>query len=142
MVTSRLLQTSDLAEKPGQNCCASNSCLKANVEGLVYCEMHLMSTPDRSIVHGVHEGIKDQLKNVIKLLWNSDESLKQIWELSKEIQKGQAPETRLICLDLEYSWASRKIFEVGICEYVSGRTIANLRIRHDCTFEELCQEFS
>jgi hypothetical protein len=137
METSRLLRNSGLAEKPGQNCCASNSCLKANVEGLMYCEMHLMSTPDWFIVHEDHEGMKGQLKNVIKRPWKSDESLKQIWELSKEIQNGQAPGSRLICLDLEYSAASRKVFEVGICEYVSGRTIVNSRIRHDCTFEEL-----
>jgi hypothetical protein len=103
----------------------------------MYCEMHLMSTPDWFIVHEDHEGMKGQLKNVIKRPWKSDESLKQIWELSKEIQNGQAPGSRLICLDLEYSAASRKVFEVGICEYVSGRTIVNSRIRHDCTFEEL-----
>jgi hypothetical protein len=103
----------------------------------MFCEMHLMSTPDRSIVHEGNEGMKGQLKNIIKRPWKSDESLKQIWELSKEIQNRQAPGSRLVCLDLEYSPASRKVFEVGICEYVSGRTIINSRIRHNCTFEEL-----
>lgn len=96
-----------------------------------------MNTPDWFIVHEDHEGMKDQLKNIIKRPWKSNESLKQIWELSKEIQNGQAPGSRRICLDLEYSAASRNVFEVGICEYMSGRTIVNSRIRHNCTFEEL-----
>ena len=103
----------------------------------MFCEMHLMNRPDLFIVHEDYEGMKGQLKNIIKRPWESDESLKQIWELSKEIQHGQAHGSRLICLDLEYSAASRKIFEVGICEYVSGRTIVNSRIRHECTFKEL-----
>jgi len=99
--------------------------------------MYLMNTPDWFIVREDHEGMKGQLKNIIKRPRKSDESLKQIWELSKEIQNGQVPGSRLICLDLEYSAASGKIFEVGVCEYVSGRTVVNSCIRHDYSFEEL-----
>jgi hypothetical protein len=66
------------------------SCLKTNVKELMFCEMHLMNRPDSFIVHEDYEGMKGQLKNIIKRPWESDEPLKQIWELSKEIQHGQA----------------------------------------------------
>lgn len=92
METSRLLRYSGLAEKPGQNCCASNSCPKANVEGLMFCEMHLMNMPDWFIVHEDHEGMKDQLKNIIKQPWKSYESLKQIGSSRRKPGTGKLRE--------------------------------------------------
>lgn len=67
----------------------------------------------------------------------NDHFSRQVWRLSKNIREKTIPQGRLVCLDLEYSTRTQKIFEVGVCEYVSGKPIVDLRIRHDCAFDEL-----
>jgi hypothetical protein len=39
--------------------------------------------------------------------------------------------TKVVCLDLEFSSTSRLVFEVGMCDYYSGKDLINARIKHD-----------
>jgi hypothetical protein len=54
-----------------------------------------------------------------------------------DIANGKMPGATLICLDIEFSSVSRKVFEVGVREYVSGKKRVDARIKHDCSDSEL-----
>jgi hypothetical protein len=43
----------------------------------------------------------------------------------------------LVCLDLEFSSSTGKVFEIGGCEYYSGKTFIDTKIKHDCSSSEL-----
>jgi hypothetical protein len=38
---------------------------------------------------------------------------------------------KLICLDIEFCPVSGKVFEVGLCEYYSGKVLINARVKYD-----------
>lgn len=43
----------------------------------------------------------------------------------------------LVCLDIEFSASSGKVFEVGVCEFDSGTPLVNARVKHNCSEDEL-----
>ena len=54
-----------------------------------------------------------------------------------KIAKDEICGARLICLDLEFSPSTGKVFEIGGCEYYSGKIFIDTKIKHDCSSSEL-----
>lgn len=147
-VVEKLRRTS-LAAAPDQVYCAIWSCFRANIRGVSLCTVHLFEDPiwlqsqlqsSMQMLSHYRPNTQMMQKAAASIHWRPDESLTQVHLLAERIRRGQTPGNRLVCLDLEYSFATKNIFEIGICEAVSGRSIIDARIRHDCTFEELTTE--
>jgi hypothetical protein len=51
------------------------------------------------------------------------------WDITSD--NSGSPLSRLICLDLEFSPSSGKVFELGICEYHSGKVLLDTRVKHN-----------
>jgi hypothetical protein len=49
------------------------------------------------------------------------------------------PQGMLVCIDTEFSAALGKVFEIGVCEFESGKPLVNTRVKHNCSDDELHQ---
>jgi hypothetical protein len=108
--------------------CQHPSCFKPGWHRAKYCEDHFSTAlkPQRIVPH------RDAATRNLRLgetQWTCGEAFEKVL--------NNRDGTKVVCLDLEFSALSRKIFEIGLCEYPSGKELVNARIKHDCTDLEL-----
>ena len=79
----------------------------------------------------------DSLGEALRRQWNGDMVSDQITSLLEKIANGEAPESVLVTLDIEFWLPSRKVFEVGMTTAHSGEVLMNTPIKHDCSDNDL-----
>lgn len=136
LTVQRSLRRAGFPKQPDQGHCTYRSCVRSNVNGFTLCARHLIAKTPLSSSND-DRPINEQLTAALSHGWEHDDPFRHVCEVSQLIAEGRLPQGRLVCVDLEYSSRSRKIFEIGVCEYVSGKTVINCRVWHSCTFDEL-----
>ena len=113
--------------------CQRPSCFEQGWRGAKYCQKHFLfaEANPKSI---------NPRKRSAGLLFNLEESTGWTHQ-NQAFDKitGRDRNVKVVCLDLEFSSTSRKIFEVGIIDFDSNKTSIDARIKHDCTDAELHQ---
>jgi hypothetical protein len=132
-----------LEEEHGQEHCSYATCLKPPDFESKYCSAHFheASLNTYQELRVQPSKLAKELQQLIRQSsakkWKSDSELDLFFNIHDAIVAGTVPESRLICLDLEFSSHSGMIFEIGACEYASGRVIMDTGVRHDCAPHEL-----
>lgn len=91
---------------------------------------HLQDKVDTILV----DHLKSTLERSMKTQWTFDESFARVVSASEQI-KGD--ERQVICLDLEFSPVSQLPFEIGICDYYSGETLMDIKVKHQVSEGDL-----
>jgi hypothetical protein len=118
--------------------CSYQLCVKQRWLGTKYCEMHAIasatvkSTPDMKTL----DSIENTLSQASLRQWEYDQPFEKVLSLKRQVAEGQIPGSRLLCLDLEFSPSSKKIFEVGLLELCSGKVLSDSRIKHSSDLHE------
>src|SRR2546421_2102641 len=87
--------------------------------------------------HDLLPGCADTLRGLLaesaETPWKVDESelFAKVLRSSDQLKKGETPEQQVICLDLEYSSATRKVFEIGVVDYYSGEVLCDVKAKHN-----------
>jgi hypothetical protein len=69
--------------------------------------------------------------------WTCRPILQEVIRRYNCIIAGKMPQAMLVCLDIEFSASSKKVFEIGVCEFDSAKPLVNARVKHDCLENEL-----
>jgi hypothetical protein len=83
--------------------------------------------------HDLLLGCADTLRGLLaesaETPWKVDESelFAKVLRSSDQLKKGETPEQQIICLDLEYSSATRKVFEIGGRRLLFGTALHHAR---------------
>lgn len=72
--------------------------------------------------------------------WSTSPRFNRVVTQLEKIQAGDAPESSLLILDLEYFAGTRKVHEVALGELNSGEIRVNARVDHECAVEELLRK--
>jgi len=111
--------------------CEYPSCFKLGWRKARYCETHIFTASKPQHNGFSRDAVIDNNLRFRETQWTCGEAFERVLN-----NRGR---TKVVCLDLEFSSISRKVFEVGLCEYPSGKELVNARIKHDCTELELHQ---
>jgi hypothetical protein len=122
-------------ETLGETQCEYRSCFKPGWRKAKYCEEHLIYglTQDKN-PHMDEAALQQALEGT---QWTYGPAFEEAINRKAKIANGKMPGAMLVCLDLEFSPVSDKVFEVGLCEYYSGKKLLDARIKHDCSESEL-----
>lgn len=106
--------------------CEYLNCFKQGWRRGKYCEEHFIfaSRPEVIIPHEDSAILRASLRG--ETLWTYQTRYAQAF---KKVNDRDG--TKVVCLDLEFSSTSRLVFEVGMCDYYSGKDLINARIKHD-----------
>ena len=69
--------------------------------------------------------------------WTARPIIQEVIRRYNCIWVGEMSQNMLVCLDIEFSALSRKVFEVGVCEFDSGTSLVNAGVKHNCSEDEL-----
>ena len=69
--------------------------------------------------------------------WPTSLDFQRVIDRCNKIRAGKEDESSLLVLDIEFFSHARKVFEVGLMQFNSGKTLINERVNHNCTLEEL-----
>lgn len=121
-----------LGDETGQ--CEILSCFRLAWHKSKYCEGHFRyGTPWNSGLYQDNAGLQPAFEKQ----WAYSLAFEKVINDKVDIANGKMPGATLICLDIEFSTVSRKVFEVGVCDYVSGKKLIEVCIEHDCSDSEL-----
>lgn len=121
-----------LGDETGQ--CEIPSCFKLGWHKSKYCKEHFRYCARRN--NGPHQDNAGLRQAFERTQWTYSLAFEKVINGKADIANGKRPGATLICLDIEFSSISRKIFELGVCEYVSGKKLVDARIEH-CSDSEL-----
>jgi hypothetical protein len=104
--------------------CEHKDCFQQGWHGATRCQGHIFEEI-RQVSRQGPDGLRARLSDSKQWTYQSD-----------AFEKVLAGKDAYL-LDLEFSSISRKVFEVGLCDYHPGEVLVDARIDHDCPDEEL-----
>jgi hypothetical protein len=130
---SRELKRLGIAVEPDQECCGHQACLESPWGGSKYCRRHLLANADNrpALNENFMTMLKKHFDQALMHQWGYSPSFERVLNLKAKIAAGELPGGRLICVDIEFSPSSGRVFEVGSCEYHSGKVIIDTSVKHD-----------
>ena len=69
--------------------------------------------------------------------WPLQQSFRKVVNWLQRIRNGKDAEATLLLLDLEFIASSRRVLEVALGEFNSGKVLLDVRVVNECTIEEL-----
>ena len=69
--------------------------------------------------------------------WPLQQSFRKVVNRLQRIRDGKDAEATLLLLDLEFTASSRRVLEVVLGEFNSGKVLLDVRVDNECTTEEL-----
>jgi len=69
--------------------------------------------------------------------WPTSLDFQRVIDRCNKIRAGKEDESSLLVLDIEVFLQARNVFEVGLMQFNSGKTLIDERVDHRCTLEEL-----
>lgn len=122
-----------LGARPDQTHCDQQDCLLEPWASSRFCKSHFWN---RTVAGtGSSRTLMDQVEGALGQAstadWKCDQSFQRVMAVHDQIKGGLLPKSRLICLDLEFEVCTRKLLEVGVCEYTSGEPLIDTRVSHD-----------
>ncbi|KAI8212702.1 hypothetical protein K4K48_003627 [Colletotrichum sp. SAR 10_66] len=142
------IMKSNLWALPGQKHCCFKSCEKPMKKGLKFCKEHLSKSKNRvKEAYGpscsdveIFRKLRALLQSSLAKVWKYDDEgvpVSRMFAAIDKIRSGETSGSDIICLDLEFSASTHRVFEVGACEYESGKTLIEARVKHDVAYDEL-----
>ena len=131
---SHFLGSRGIAIEPGQEHCCHPTCLKSPWGESKYCQLHLkvrMREGPATTEKLDMPMLKVHFDEALKIQWKPSASFKQVLDLKAKISAGKLPGGRLICLNLEFCPRTKRVFEIGIYEYISRKVIVDITVKHD-----------
>jgi hypothetical protein len=115
--------------------CDHPSCVKSRFLTTTYCTAHLLFRPNLITLTASVAPRLDQKKlraSIEHIQWTARPLLQEVIRRHNCIRAGKMSQGMLVCLDVEFSAISGKVFEIGVCEFDSGTPLVNVRVKHDC----------
>jgi hypothetical protein len=120
--------------------CDQQSCFKYRFQATRYCASHILFRPTltpTSVTPYLDLGKLRAGRDHTQ--WTARPMIQEVIRRYNCIRAGEMSQSMLVCLDIEFSASSGKVFEIGVCEFDSGTPLVNARVRHDCSEDELHQ---
>jgi hypothetical protein len=133
LVQQRNLQS----DNAGSRTCEHHTCLKPKFQAAKYCPGHLLSDPN--VLGTARLDVEKVRASIDQIQWTYRPLFQEVIHRCGCIVKGKMPQGMLVCIDTEFSAASEKVFEIGVCEFESGKPLVDTRVKHHCSEDELHQ---
>ncbi|KAJ0293091.1 hypothetical protein CBS470a_002090 [Colletotrichum nupharicola] len=142
------IMKSNFWAQPGQKHCCFKSCEKPMKKGLKFCKEHMSKSKNRvKEAYGpscsdveIFRKLRALLQSSLAKVWKYDDEgvlVSRMFAAIDKIRSGETSGSDVICLDLEFSASTHRVFEVGACEYESGKTLIEARVKPDVAYDEL-----
>lgn len=116
---------------PQQAHCSHRTCFKKPWNGSQFCISHLsLAANDRkAVANCIIGGFKNTFDQALQHPWSYSSSFQKMLDVRDQIADGKLPGASLLCLDLEFCAFTKTVFEIGVCEYHSGKTIIDTAVK-------------
>ena len=136
---TRFLTQHGLLCEPDQKHCRHRACLRPPFAGSLFCNTHLFrcvrDVPDHVGSTAVTSNsvpldlLQETLKKALSRRWSCG-PFKDVLHRRERLSKGESSGVQVACLDLEFSPTTGKVFEIGICEYFTGKVLMDTAVEH------------
>ena len=117
--------------------CERPSCLKSKFQTTKYCTAHLLFRPAPTSFPVPRLDQSKVRAGMDHIQWTCRPILQEVIRRYNCIIEREMPQGMLVCLDIEFSPSSQKVFEIGVCEFESGKPLVNARVKYNCPKNEL-----
>jgi hypothetical protein len=95
----------------------------------------------RDVLSSCDDSLRAILAESAEIPWRLDKSelFSKVLRYGDQVRSGEKPEQQVICLDLEYSSHTGKVFEIGAVDYFSGEVLCDVKVKQRCQGTNLGQ---
>lgn len=115
-----LIEKHMLLEESETQICSGNSCFQPSFRQSRLCQYHLSSWTASSTDHPDYTNL---IAPALAITWVADEPVRCIFDLLLSIQAGRTDESELRFLDLEFNSSTKRVFEIGMCDFKGNITL-------------------
>lgn len=114
-----------------QEHCSHRTCFEKPCTGSQLCisRLYLAANDRKAVANCIIGRFKNTFDQALQHPWSYSPSFQKVLDVRDKIADGKLPGARLICLDFEFCAFTKTVFEVGVFEYYSGKTIIDTAVQ-------------